>query len=595
MNASLSPRPVVDTSDAVEQRNWTEVGQEWFNRFPVKGFVALTALYVMAAVVLSSYKLLWLDELITLHIARLSSAAAIWHALADGADPNPPLTHLLVHACRSLFGEHEIVLRMPAIAGYWLGMLSLFLYLRRRINPIWALAGTLMSMSMAAFDYSYESRSYALFYGLTMLGFLAWSRAVDPASKHPGTALALMILALSAGVSTNYFAILAFFPIVAGEIVRATRRTPQRGLFKVWLGMALAATPLLAFRTMIANSIAQFAPYAWNKVSVRQVSDCYMEMVEYILYPILTVLLLAFAGHLLARRPSLPGDPRPTRIMSSWVAYARTHHPVANHVLPLHEAVAVAVLMAYPVLGYVVASIYGGMLSSRFVIPVCFGFAIAGTVAAFRVFGHLRFAAISVVLLCMAWFVSRESVVGFWYVEQEQSFYKVVDHLTEAEAGLSPTSPIVIPEPLLALTFQHYAPRTLAARIVFPVDFPAIRLYRRDDSPEENLWAGRGSLYTLPIVSLAEFQQSAGRYVIIGTDGNWLIEDLKRHRVPVERLSINTRAGSIGGFTPLDRSVPVYFLSGGNEAMSKALEPAPIPFTRAATLPSAPLSAAEVP
>src|SRR5882757_7803400 len=92
---------------------------------PTRAFLWLTMLYLVAVFTLSSLKLLWLDELITLHIARLSNISAIWQALVQGADPNPPITHILVHLCRRLFGEHEFALRIPAAVGYWIGLLSL--------------------------------------------------------------------------------------------------------------------------------------------------------------------------------------------------------------------------------------------------------------------------------------------------------------------------------------------------------------------------------------------------------------------------------------------------------------------------------------
>ena len=152
----------------------------------------------------------------------------------------------------------------------------------------------------------------------------------------------------------------------------------------------------------------------------------------------------------------------------------------------------------------------------------------------------------------LAWFISRESYVGYAYAEQRQSFYKVLDHLPQAEAKLAPTAPIVIPDPLMALTFQHYAPPALAARVVFPVDFPAVRKYRGDDSPDENLWAGRNLIYNLPIVPLATFQRAAGNYLILASDDNWLVQDLRHHDYRVHRLPIDTRAEAIGGFTLIE-------------------------------------------
>jgi hypothetical protein len=276
-----------------------------------------------------------------------------------------------------------------------------------------------------------------------------------------------------------------------------------------------------------------------------------------------------------------------------WIGRLATQARSSRPSLPLHEAAATVFLMAYPILGYLIASIHGGMLSPRFVIPVCFGFAIAGTLAAYRVFGHLPAAGAALLCLALAWFVARESVVGYWYLEQKECFYKVLDQLPQAEAGLPPNAPIVLADPLFALTFRHYAPPALAARAVFPVDFPAIRRFRGEDSPDENLWAGRHTLYSIPVVPLATFQRSAGQYLILASDGNWLIEDLLRHRYPVQRLPINTRAGAIGGFTPLFHGTPVFFTSAGDPFLRTHPPLGPSPFQTAKNLPSAKLTPAE--
>jgi hypothetical protein len=149
----------------------------------------------------------------------------------------------------------------------------------------------------------------------------------------------------------------------------------------------------------------------------------------------------------------------------------------------------------------------GCFVSPRFVIPVCFGFAIAGALAGHQMFGGFRRAGVVFLAIVSAWFVCRESCVGYWYREQKECFYKVLDRLPEAEAMVAADAPIAIPDPLLALTFHHYAPAAQARREVFSVDFPAVREFRGDDSPEENLWAGRGWLYALPIETVGEFEK----------------------------------------------------------------------------------------
>ncbi len=581
--------------------------ESWVDARPGAAFALLSAFYVVAVYGLSCTKLLWLDELITLHIASLPNAHAIWGALARGADPNPPLTHLLVHASRSLFGEREFALRIPAVIGYWIGLASLFAFLRRRLPGTWALAGSVLSMAMAAFEYSYESRSYGIFYGFAMAAVLCWSVTADEGRSAAMRRLSLvgMGLALALGICTNYFAVLAFLPVAAGELVLTWQRTSEGRLamgtgswirpvlstarWRIWITMLIAALPLAAFRPLIARSIAQFAPYAWNKVSWDQVTDSYTEMVEVVLYPILALLVLWIAMRLLSRMC----DHCRESLRPRWLGDLATERRWTNGAVPPHEAAAIFFLMAYPILGYAIASVHGGMLSPRFVIPVCFGFAIAGVLAAFRMFRSFAGAGAVMLCACLAWFVARECYVGYWYVEQRQCFYKVLNTLPQAEATVPPGSPIVIADPLLAVTFRHYAPPDLAARVVFPVDFPAVRLYRHDDSPEENLWAGRGWLYGMPVETLADFQRTADQYVMIGSDGNWMDLDLLHHRYPLWRLPINTRAGAIGGFTPLCHGTPVFYRSVGDVYFRTHPAPAPIPFQEAKNLPSGKLTPAE--
>jgi hypothetical protein len=614
---ALETRPAAQKETGA-MRRFAIALQDAIERRPWLSFALFSAFYFVIVFCLSSMKLLWLDELITLHIAQLGSLSAIWHALGHGVDPNPPLTYLLVHLSTSIFGAHEFAYRLPAAIGYWIGLVSLFAYLRRLLPAAWALAGTVISTTMAAFEYSYESRSYGIFYGLAMAALLCWSWTADPAASRPGRsriawwlALAGMTLALAAGTSTNYFAVVAFVPVAAGEAARTILRarnpvaTAERGTWlarlwtaidlRVWIAMLLAGLPLLAYRQLIEHSIAQFAPYAWNKVSWSQVTDSYTEMVEMMLYPALALFGFELLLRLVAWRtrrlcPACRASLLP-RSLSAVVERSQDSFAV-----PLYEGVAIFFLMAYPILGYIIASVRGGMLSPRFVIPVCFGFAIAITLVAFQLFNQFRPAAAALLCLALAWLICRESYVGYWYEEQKQCFYKVVDRLPQAEAAAPAGSPIVVSDPLMVLTFRHYAPREAASRVVLPLDFPAIRFFRHDDSPEENLWAGRDLLYTLPIVPLADFQNSAGKYLILASDGNWLLDDLGAHRYPVKPLDIDTRAEAIGGFTPLGHGTPAFYLGFGGGLPQALLthlnEPPthlnqPVPFRASDNLPGA--------
>ena len=584
----------------------------WLDAYPVRAFAVLTVVYFSVVFIQSAQKLLWLDELITLHLARLGSLHDLWYALSAGADPNPPVTYILVHWCKQIFGAHEWAYRLPPALGSWIGLASLFAFLLRRVCGSWAIFGCLVWMSMAAFDYSFESRSYGIFYGLAMMAFFCWTVYADTSkgSLTRWSVLAGMIFALAAGISTNYFAVLAFLPPACGELVRTVvrfnrqeegapmefaknRRDRHFGFLgaidlRVWIGLALAALPLLVYRPLIEHSIAQFSPYAWNKVSLDQVFDSYTEMVEIILYPILALMVVAVFVFWSKERVMARSRLDQSSFLPNWFKSIFAPHHGRTPLSP-YEAAGVFVFMAYPICGYIIASIRGGMLSPRFVIPVCYGFAIATVVAARYLFRKLRYAQIVLLCIACAWFLSREAVVGYWYKQQKESFYKIVDKIQDAETRVPAGSPIVIPDPLLALTFQHYGPTDLARRVVFPVDFPAIRYFRKDDSPEENLWAGRNVLYTMPIVPLAAFQHSAGQYVVVASKGNWLLEDLKKHRYSFQRIPIDTHATELGGFTPLARGEPEFYVAQGDRAPGRSSEYSrpPAPFEVSQNVPEA--------
>ena len=192
------------------------------NDGPARVFGVAIGVYAAVTVVLTYIKLFWFDELITLYIAKLNSIRAVWKALEAGTDPNPPLTHVLVMVSTRLLGTGPLAVRLPAILGGLLGLVCLWAFLRKRLPPLYAAVGVGFFLCTAAYDYSYEARSYALTLGFAMLALLSWQRAATEPRREKW--LLLLALALAAGISSNYFAVLAFFPIAAGELVRSVER-----------------------------------------------------------------------------------------------------------------------------------------------------------------------------------------------------------------------------------------------------------------------------------------------------------------------------------------------------------------------------------
>ncbi|HEX8926790.1 MAG TPA: glycosyltransferase family 39 protein, partial [Terriglobales bacterium] len=256
---------------------------------PVRVFTALSLFYVIVVVALACIKMFWFDEFITVYIAKLGSPIAIWQALYNGADPNPPLTHLLVALCVKLFGVSQLSVRLPAMIAEWFGIAFLFAFLRKRVRALYAACGVLFYMATHAFTYSVEARSYAFTLCFAMASLWAWRRTIE--ARNPNRAAALLSLMLALGISSNYFAVLAFFPIAAGELTRNVLRRKLE--LRVWIAMAVGAIPLILYMPLVNHAIAIFAPHAWNKPKPDVISLSYEQMMQDIFYPALILLAIA--------------------------------------------------------------------------------------------------------------------------------------------------------------------------------------------------------------------------------------------------------------------------------------------------------------
>ena len=528
------------------------------DRNPWMSFAALSIVYFAAVFALSSLKLLWLDELITLHIARLNSIPAIWHALASGADPNPPLMHIAVMLCRRVFGEHAWALRLPAALGFWTAMVGLFLFLKRRVPVAWALAGTTLTMGMGTFEWAFESRSYAMFYGFAMLAFYFWTITARPDAGTKGRAAATiaLVFCLVAGICTNFFAVLAFVPVAAAELTRTILLRKVR--WSLWAGIILSGLPLLLFRPMIQKSITLYAPYAWNKVSVQAAIDGYGVMVEYIRFPLGVLMVTSMAVYLLRQLDPLSLS----RLRPGWLARLAAHPSHREPLLSLPEAAAVSAFVAYPFLGFALASLRGGMLSPRFVAPVALGSAIASILFAYRTFGYTRKAGSVALILALTWFALRSAHSAYIYSVRKECFDRIMASIPAPDY---PNQPLAVSDDLMILPLEFYARRDIAHRIVQPVDFSSIMFNRGEASAEVNLWNGRGTLYNFPVLPLPELQRSTSTYMILTSGREWLVDDLVRHWYEVEPIEIDPHTvDTFDFYSPVAHARPVFFRATGD-------------------------------
>jgi hypothetical protein len=481
--------------------------------------IALLFLWVTLA---QAYvKLLWGDEFVTFWIGQQRSFAGIWRALSAGADPNPPLMHVLDWWSTGLFGTSSVAIRLPSIAAMALALVCLWIFLRRRIAPVYAAAGCLALMTTRGFDYAYDARSYSLLMGFAMAALLLWSRSVEAQGWRRQAYLTGMALALAAGLSSNYYGMLAFFPMLAGEL----RYNEQGGRRRigVWVALLAASLPLLAYRKLIRLNVSEFAPHAWNKPRLSMLPESYLVLVEGLLWPVLGLLIYTLLRF------------RTTRIQ------------VGDKPFPYWERGAAGCLIIYPVLAYLIALSGAGMVSPRCAVPVCLGFAIWGAALLSRCVS--RRTATGVVAFLCVWVVAREAACGVVLLHQRHAFQRLRDAV---ERTAAPGEPVVVGDSLAVMPLYWYGSAALRQQIVFPIDFDAIHRGEADDSGEQNLWGGRNGVFPVPIAKPSQLLREPQERVLLAPPNGWLALDMQARGYQLNEQPLTFPMDRLGGvFTPM--------------------------------------------
>jgi 4-amino-4-deoxy-L-arabinose transferase-like glycosyltransferase len=147
------------------------------------------AVVLVAAVVLRFWTTsdLWLDEALTVNIARLPLHEIPGYLRRDGS---PPLYYYLLHFWIAMFGSSDLAVR--SLSGIF-GVITLplvWLAGRRLGGPrLGWIALLLLASSPFAVRYDTESRMYSLVALLTVLGFLALDRSLR--QPRPGNLMAV--------------------------------------------------------------------------------------------------------------------------------------------------------------------------------------------------------------------------------------------------------------------------------------------------------------------------------------------------------------------------------------------------------------------
>lgn len=340
------------------------------------GLLLLLLLTAVLALIWSHVKLLSQDEFFVLQTDTVHSVRELIHIQRTVPISLDPLVyHLLAHACTKLFGPSALALRVPAILGFLLMQLCLFLATRRIAGPIAGPRAALIAAAFpaltATFFYAPEGRPYGLLLGFYALAFLAWQTATRPTESNPAQAsrsksLILLAAAVALTLNTHYFGVLLLVPLCAAELARTVLR---RRLDLPVIGAIIAGMAGAVFALPFQHAAGEFRKHYYNagEVTFRAMTQAYRSLfVNYVEAPLITqqiaaILLVLFAVALIA------------------VCIVRIRRRQIS--LPAAELVFLVTLAALPLSGFLLALFVTRSIEVRYVLGAIIAIAIFFAVA----------------------------------------------------------------------------------------------------------------------------------------------------------------------------------------------------------------------
>jgi len=409
-------------------------------RFPVFTLVIFTLAYIPYVIARTLQKPLWYDELATLAISRLPSLHAVFGALYQGFEATPPLIYLLIHWSTRLPGNELITARLPAMLGFWLGCVCLYLFLSRRGWRTAALLGLLFPFVTGLFYYATEARPYGMLIGLSALSLLAWQHTLEH-NRRRMIWLVVLFLSLAATLYSHWYGVLTPVALLCGEL-------------SIWLkgreidwpraGVIVGAYVILLFLIPIMKAETHRLGVNWAQPYLQTTIEFYLFALTPFLFPLLAIATVV--------------------ALLQWMG-VRDRDPAPRESLRVEELVAAFAFFLIPFMGYLLGLVVRGY-TGRYTIASLVGMAVLFwwlTNHYFR--GALSASFIAVIVLCC--FIGINELRDIRRAIRYSLDTKLQDVFPFPFPG---NLPVVVQDPRDYLQMAHYARPDLAGRLYYLAD-----------------------------------------------------------------------------------------------------------------------------
>jgi hypothetical protein len=470
----------------------------------------LTAGFFYSVAIRALAKPFWHDEIYTILLTGLPSLSTMWAAMRDGLDLSPPLNAVLTRGVRAVVGVDPIGIRAVPIISFWIMTILLFAMVRRRANGLVALTAGLFPLFTAGYRHSYDARSYGLMMMLFALALFAWTEAASGRKRRLN--LAVLAVALAAGVWNHYYAVLAYLPVAVGEFTRTLRtRRLDSGIVAAIILSILLASPMVALLGVPSHQ----SPTFWSPASTRHFSEAYYFLVEPMLdarFLIATVLIIALAA----------------------VGYAsRTDQKGEKPALPAHEIAAVLAALLFPVAGVLLGLVVTGVFVPRYILPGVVGLSIA---VAYGLW-YLSHEAKLVSLVLPAVFVLSLAELLLPVTRLPHP----VDSRPALVASLKTPGPTAVSGGLTYLQLWFYAPPQIKSRLMYIADPELARRYTGSDTIDLGFQA-LARWTPVNVASWNAFTERNSEFRVYAFGSGWLVEQLRDSGASFEEVDVDASA-----------------------------------------------------
>ena len=469
--------------------------------------ILFSVCYWVATGLYSAWRVMWYDELFTYYISNLPTPAAIWQALAAGADLHPPAHYWFSHLSQAMLGSGEFGLRVPAIAGFWVLSLCVFFFVKQRTDALHGSIAMLLLFATGAQLSRLDARPYPIVLGCSALALLCWQLSGE--SRRRRIALVGLALSLFVAIMSHYYALFVLPALALGEWIRLRRRGKADPA--VWFALAAGASALPFLLPIIASS-STFAEHFARTLSGGDLVQVYVELLGGTV-PLLLVGLGAMA---------LGGVRPPSDAL-------REVNP--GPVLPPEETAACLGLLAIPIPAFLLARFVTEAWAARYVGPVVVGFCI---LIATTLYGRIRTSHGNLVAGALF------AVLAGWFLWQQVSLVRLSRGISYAEGQLAELGdfsshgdlPVVMPHGSQYLPLAHYWPKPLASRLYYLTDREAALRYRHTAMGGHAL-TRFAQWVPLNVVPYRSFVANHPRFLVFGSIG-WVLPKLLEDGARVE-------------------------------------------------------------